>query len=97
MPEFSFSVFTTPCISFFPEGGNLVEGLMNTIAFKATDEKGIPVAVRGTISNNKNEKITSFSSYHDGMGMFELIPQAGLNYFASFEADVTAKNILCPI
>lgn len=83
-------------LEFFPEGGNLVEGLMNTIAFKATDEKGIPVAVRGTISNNKNEKITSFSSYHDGMGMFELIPQAGLNYFASFEADVTAKKYSLP-
>lgn len=33
----------------FPEGGNLVSGLPSRVAFKATNGRGYPVAVKGTL------------------------------------------------
>ena len=69
-------------LHFFPEGGNLVQGLTHTIAFKATDESGRPVSVNGEIRDEKNNKITELNSFHDGMGLFDLSAVAGEKYHA---------------
>lgn len=69
-------------ISFFPEGGNLIYTLMNNVAFKAVDEKGMPVDVSLEIRNNKDETITTVSSSHDGMGYFSIVPQMTESYYA---------------
>jgi len=69
-------------LHFFPEGGNLVQGLSHTTAFKATDESGRPVWVSGEIRDEKNIKITEFSTFHDGMGLFDLPTVAGEKYHA---------------
>lgn len=84
-------------LEFFPEGGNLVNGFANTIAFKATNEYGLPVFVKGKIFNDKNELVTSFNSYHDGMGMFDLTPATNLQYYALAEGDVAAKKTYLPL
>ena len=67
-------------ITFFPEGGNLVAGLENIVAFKANDEKGLPVNVIGVINNNKGSEVAKFKSIHNGMGQFSLKPIAGESY-----------------
>ncbi|HUR67030.1 MAG TPA: hypothetical protein VMZ03_11840, partial [Chitinophagaceae bacterium] len=69
-------------IDFFPEGGNLVQGHLNTIAFKANHENGLPVSVTGVIKNRKGEEVVSFKDFHDGMGMFVLDPLPGEKYSA---------------
>ena len=71
-----------PTIHFYPEGGNLVTGLSNHIAFKATDQNGLPANVSGTIVDQENKTVTSFTTQHDGMGQFELTPLAGQHYQA---------------
>ena len=38
-----------PSISFFPEGGDIIDGLANRIAFKANDQWGRPVKVKGFV------------------------------------------------
>lgn len=78
-------------IEFFPEGGNMVAGFNNTIAFKATNEKGMPVAVNGKLWDSKNNELTNFSSYHDGMGMFDLTPSSNEKYVVTVNEDVTNK------
>jgi hypothetical protein len=70
-------------MEFFPEGGNLVSGFMNTVAFKATDENGLPVTISGSIKNANGEIIETISSYHDGMGFFDLQPKMGENYYVT--------------
>lgn len=67
---------------FFPEGGNLVAGFNGTVAFKAADASGLPVDISGVVKNSKGKEQCSFNSYHDGMGMFELRPEAGEQYYA---------------
>jgi hypothetical protein len=72
-------------INFFPEGGNLIAGLKSIVAFKALDENGKPFQVNGDIFNSKNEKVTSFTSTHDGMGIFELQALPNELYSASIQ------------
>ncbi|MBL7725853.1 MAG: hypothetical protein JNK27_17070 [Chitinophagaceae bacterium] len=83
-------------LEFFPEGGNFISGLSNTIAFKATDEKGMPAQVNGYINNSKNEKLTAFTTYHDGMGMLELTPEINEVYFAVLDGDIGSKKYQLP-
>lgn len=76
------SVTAVYSLTFFPEGGDMVENLESFIAFKSVDQDGTPVAVKGDVVNNQNKKIISFSSVHDGMGSFVLQPLPGETYKA---------------
>ncbi|OSZ76847.1 hypothetical protein CAP36_10450 [Chitinophagaceae bacterium IBVUCB2] len=83
-------------IDFFPEGGNLIAGLSSTVAFKAADQNGYPVAVKGFIKNEKSEIVAEFSSYHDGMGMFDLKTTASEKYYAVLSGDAIATKYELP-
>ncbi len=81
-------------VSFFPEGGNLVEGIQSKIAFKVVDENGNPVDCIGTITNGNNN-VASFQSFKFGMGSFSLTPKAGETYNAIIKlADTTITKQL---
>lgn len=67
-------------LEFFPESGNLVSGIQNTIAFKATNERGLPVQFNGKVFSESNQQVAEFTSVHDGMGMFDLSPTSGEYY-----------------
>lgn len=71
-------------ISFYPEGGNLVTGVESNIGFVATDKDGAQIGVRGSIINSRNEEVTQFSTQHNGMGQFTLLPD-GNTYKAKIE------------
>jgi hypothetical protein len=81
-------------IEFFPEGGNLVNGFVNAVAFKATNEKGLPLPVSGSLRNESNQELSYFSSYHDGMGMVEFTPVANEKYFLSLADNPLQKYYL---
>ena len=72
-------------LQFFPEGGDLVQDIESRVAFKATDNKGMPIKIYGDVTDNKGSKILSFASVHDGMGTFELEPKAGSTYKATWK------------
>lgn len=74
-------------LRFFPEGGNLVTGFNNNIAFKAIHKDGRPAAVNTTLLDSKGKAITTLQDYHDGMGMFELQPAAGEKYYAELNGE----------
>lgn len=63
----------------FPEGGHLVSGIFSRVAFKATDGRGYPVDVEGTLYEDE-KKVAVFKSSHDGMGVFSLLPAVGKKY-----------------
>lgn len=69
-------------VTFFPEGGDLVEGIQSFVAFKANNQEGKPFAIKGDIVNNAGKVLTNFSAVHDGMGYFTLQPAAGETYKA---------------
>lgn len=83
-------------IAFFPEGGDIIEGIECIIAFKAVNQEGVPTEVKGDIINNQNKKLTSFASVHDGMGTFALQALPGETYKAIWKdkAGKLHENIL---
>jgi hypothetical protein len=83
-------------MEFFPEGGNFVAGFPNTIAFKATDENGLPVDVTGEVKNSKAETVTEFSSYHDGMGMIDITAAQNETYYAVLKNDPSGQQYNLP-
>ena len=74
-----------PEINFYPEGGNLIAGQSNRVAFKALLPDGNVTQVEGTIYNSKGELQTTFATRHEGMGDFYLEPQQGESYYAHFD------------
>lgn len=83
-------------LDFFPEGGNLISNLSNTIAFKAIDENSLPATISGAIKNENNELLAEFSSYHDGMGMFDLILKSNEKYYAVLNGDTLQHKYYLP-
>ncbi len=69
-------------LQFMPEGGDPVAGIQSTIAFKAINEFGKPADVEGVVTDLNGNKITTFRSYHQGMGAFEVTPKNGKKYIA---------------
>jgi hypothetical protein len=67
-------------VDLFPESGNLVQGVNNRIAFKATNQFGTPVLIKGFLVNDKNKILDTLKALHDGMGMFNLKPIIGEKY-----------------
>ncbi|MCB0400875.1 MAG: carboxypeptidase regulatory-like domain-containing protein [Flavobacteriales bacterium] len=67
-------------LSFFPEGGDLVEGLETNVAFKALDEFGKPADIEGVVKDKEGDVVAEFSSFHNGMGAFEFEPKIGEEY-----------------
>ncbi len=81
-------------LEFFPEGGNLVNGFLNAVAFKATNENGLPVSIAGSLYNEKQQKLSVLNSYHDGMGMVEFTPQVNEKYYFSIDGHPLTKYYL---
>jgi hypothetical protein len=65
--------------STFPEGGYLVSGLKNKLAFKAVNINGEPVDIEGTLFEN-GDSLLRFKSVHAGMGSFEFTPDRNKKY-----------------
>jgi hypothetical protein len=83
-------------MEFFPEGGNFVAGMANTMAFKATDEEGWPVYVEGVLKNSKEEAVTEFTSYHDGMGMIDVTTAEKETYYVTLKNDPSGQRYPLP-
>lgn len=67
---------------FFPEGGELISGIPNQVAFKAVKISGLSVDVKGSIIDEQNNELTTFTSSFGGMGSFFLTPEVGKTYRA---------------
>jgi len=69
-------------VQFFPEGGNLINGVTSRIGFKAVGINGSGVKISGKIIEEGGKELTVFSSAYAGMGSFEFKPQSGKVYKA---------------
>lgn len=72
-------------LSFYPEGGELIENVNGRVAFEGLNEFGKGADVSGVIIDDDDKLITRFESFHLGMGAFEFTPKTGKNYYAKIE------------
>jgi hypothetical protein len=80
----SSSSATVPvtALRFFPEGGDMLAGTENIVAFKAEDNFGQPHKVSGVIYDQAGKAVVDFHSIHDGMGKFLLAPDKTDKFYA---------------
>ncbi len=84
-------------ILFYPEGGELVEGALCNIAFKAWGENGLPVNVEGSIWSSDHTEIAKLKTLHDGMGSFDMEGFSQKKYLARVRfPDHTEQIITLP-
>ncbi|MBB6500246.1 carboxypeptidase regulatory-like domain-containing protein [Pedobacter cryoconitis] len=81
-------------IQFFPEGGELVRGIPTQIAYKAINQDGLGIDLKGTITDNEGNQITTFNSAHLGMGSFYLNAEAGKTYKANITFNNGTKKVV---
>ncbi len=83
-------------IQFFPEGGDLINGLTSRVAFKVTDKNGKGIDISGAIVSEQNDTLTHFNTLKFGMGSFTMKPTANHNYKAiskSLEKEILIKEL----
>jgi len=78
--------------TMYPEGGDLVNGLESRLAFRALNEFGKPADVEGDVYDANNRVLTHFSSFHQGMGSFNLRPVGGQKYYVKISKPENIKE-----
>lgn len=81
-------------IRFFPEGGNLVNGLNSKVGFKVVDSDGNGIQFRGAIINQNKDTIVRFKPLKFGMGNFILKPNLKDTYKAIIYIGTESKQII---
>jgi hypothetical protein len=80
-------------VDFFPEGGNLVNGIESKVAFKITDHAGRGVSAHGTILTEDGDSLASFSALRFGMGHFSFTPSDNGPYTVVLSSATGAKRV----
>ena len=69
-------------LQFFPEGGELVNGIRSKVAFKAVDSNGKGLAIKGAVLGVQGDTLALIDPLKFGMGHFYLTPAANAAYRA---------------
>lgn len=77
---------------FFPEGGDVIAGVENNIAFKATNQYGMPIPVKGVLKDASGKEVLEFASVHDGMGKFLITPDKNDSLTATWKDDLGIEH-----
>ena len=93
-------------MDFYPEGGDLVEGVPSRVYFQATTPKGKPADIQGILTDGF-ESIAEVTTVTDanlpgmnrGQGMFSFTPKPGKKYFVKLRkpSSILAPSITLPI
>jgi hypothetical protein len=63
-----------------PEGGNLIEGLLNNVGCRFTDSDGNGIQSIARLLDKNNNVISSFQTYKNGFAGFKFVPEPGNTY-----------------
>ncbi len=69
-------------VQFMPEGGHLLDGVMQRVAFKVVGADGRSAEAGGTVVNQNGNMVAMISTTHNGMGEFRFKPRAEERYTA---------------
>ncbi len=76
------SVGDSIIMKFFPEGGNLLDGLNSAVGIHATDISGQGVMVNGSLTDERGREIARIATSALGIGKVNFKPRFGRNYYA---------------
>jgi len=84
-------------LQFFPEGGDLVDGLVSKVGFKAIGADGKGVVVEGDIVDQDRNVVGSFRSNGQGMGTFTVLASKESQYYGRTKAREGKMGRLYPL
>ena len=70
----------TPVVRFYPEGGNLSDGIVSVIGWEVKNSMGVPYALTGVLYEN-DKPIDTITTNSYGMGRFALAPNKAKHYY----------------
>jgi len=79
----------------FPEGGNLISGLKNKVAFKAVNLTGEPIDIAGTLFED-SVPVLKFKSIYLGMGSLIFTPNFNKKYTIHLTEPIIDSVFLLP-
>jgi hypothetical protein len=82
-------------VQFFPEGGNLVDGIKNTVGFRVVGKEGKGITFKGALLDEKKDTVVRFSPLVFGLGQFTFTPSASQHYQAVI-TDSKNQKIIAP-
>ena len=91
IPHASDSLTDSIHITFYPEGGDLVQGLKSKVALEISGEN--PGRRSGTILDGQGNIVARFTTHESGLGFFLLTPSTG-SYYA--QVDGSDQKISLP-
>lgn len=66
-------------VNFYPEGGNLVTGLLSTVGWEIKDQQNRPLSLKAVLYKDQH-MIDTIESSSYGIGKFSLKPEKGATY-----------------
>ena len=69
-------------LQFLPEGGQLVHNIESNLAFKALNQYGQPVEVKGVILDQDQNIVAQWESFYKGMGSTKIKPLEDKVYYS---------------
>ncbi len=83
-------------LKFYPEGGHPVIGEISMIAFEGVNEFGKGADIRGVVLDEADQLVTTFETFHQGMGAFRINYEAGKKYRARIVSPEIDKEFRLP-
>ncbi len=83
-------------VDFYPEGGEIVNGLNNRIYFHAYDPQNKPVHIEGTVVDRDGQAIAEVKTTHEGRGHFTVRPRKKQQYTLVVKQDDEEKRFDLP-
>ncbi|NDW12044.1 TonB-dependent receptor [Bacteroides sp. 214] len=84
-------------VTFFPEGGELLDGVPQQVAFKVQGFDGLSKELQGRVYTDRGDTVAYLRTEHDGMGVFSLLPSANEVYYADlFTVSGVRKQVALP-
>ncbi|OEK06665.1 Plug domain-containing protein [Roseivirga misakiensis] len=71
-------------VSFYPEGGDMINGVAGKIAFEVEGMTSDQLPVSGKVYNRNDEEVAGFKTSHEGKGLFPLLPTED-GYYAKID------------
>lgn len=81
-------------LQFLPEGGDIIEGFANKVAFRAAYPDGSPAQIKGVLTADEFEE--SFATNANGLGHITFTPNASKKYSAFIMQDENKVSVNFP-
>ncbi|MBN2743585.1 MAG: hypothetical protein JXR39_06795 [Marinilabiliaceae bacterium] len=96
-PQASTAADTTLMVRFFPEGGEIIEGVPCKVAYEAVSASGVPQMFTGIVTNKGGQMVASVTPIWAGRGFFTLTPEKGETYTLTLpRPEGTPRTFLIP-